>query len=145
MKKQIMTALAVSAMMTLAMPFASFAASRSCQTGFRPGNNCGYTIGTNAISVVRTQGGCVISNGNAVGLYTLSGKGYPSGGAGNNCGSGCTNGSNRGNCSSGTSCGASSCTGGNCSTNGCGSGNCLTPGNVSGIAGTSCGNLISRR
>ena len=37
MKKQMMTALAVSAMMTLAMPFASFAASRSCQTGFRPG------------------------------------------------------------------------------------------------------------
>ncbi len=36
MKKQMMTALAVSAMMTLAMPFASFAASRSCQTGFRP-------------------------------------------------------------------------------------------------------------
>ena len=35
MKKQMMTALAVSAMMTLAMPFASFAASRSCQTGFR--------------------------------------------------------------------------------------------------------------
>ena len=68
MKKQIMTALAVSAMMTLAMPFASFAASRSCQTGFRLGNNCGYTTGTNAISMVRTQGGCVISNGNAIGL-----------------------------------------------------------------------------
>ena len=78
MKKQMMTALAVSAMMTLAMPFASFAASRSCQTGFRPGNNCGYTTDTNAISMVRTQGGCVISNGNAIGLYTLSGKGYPS-------------------------------------------------------------------
>ena len=76
MKKQIMTALAVSAMMTLAMPFASFAASRSCQTGFRLGNNCGYTTGTNAISMVRTQGGCVISNVNAIGLYTLSGKGY---------------------------------------------------------------------
>ena len=69
MKKQIMTALAVSAMMTLAMPFASFAASRSCQTGFRLGNNCGYTTGTNAISMVRTQGGCVISNVNAIGLY----------------------------------------------------------------------------
>ena len=77
-----MTALAVSAMMTLAMPFASFAASRSCQTGFRPGNNCGYTTDTNAISMVRTQGGCVISNGNAIGLYTVSGKGYPSWGTG---------------------------------------------------------------
>ena len=86
MKKQMMTALAVSAMMTLAMPFASFAASRSCQTGFRPGNNCGYTTDTNAISMVRTQGGCVISNGNAIGLYTVSGKGYPSWGTGNNCG-----------------------------------------------------------
>ena len=82
MKKQMMTALAVSAMMTLAMPFASFAASRSCQTGFRPGNNCGYTTDTNAISMVRTQGGCVISNGNAIGLYTVSGKGYPSWGTG---------------------------------------------------------------
>lgn len=39
MKKQIMTAFAVSTMMTLAMPFASFAAARSCQTGFRPENN----------------------------------------------------------------------------------------------------------
>ena len=72
MKKQIMTALAVSAMMTLAMPFASFAASRSCQTGFRLGNNCGYTTGTNAISMVRTQGGCVISNVNAIGLGKTS-------------------------------------------------------------------------
>ena len=35
MKKQIMTAFAVSTMMTLAMPFASFAAARSCQTSFR--------------------------------------------------------------------------------------------------------------
>ena len=100
MKKQMMTALAVSAMMTLAMPFASFAASRSCQTGFRPGNNCGYTTDTNAISMVRTQGGCVISNGNAIGLYTLSGKGYPSWGTGNNCGTSCANGFNGGSCSS---------------------------------------------
>lgn len=38
MKKQIMTAFAVSTMMTLAMPFASFAAARSCQTSFRPVN-----------------------------------------------------------------------------------------------------------
>ena len=120
MKKQMMTALAVSAMMTLAMPFASFAASRSCQTGFRPGNNCGYTTDTNAISMVRTQGGCVISNGNAIGLYTVSGKGYPSWGTGNNCG---------------TSCGLNSCTGGNC----------LTFGNVSMIPGASCGSFISAR
>lgn len=39
MKKQIMTAFAVSTMMTLAMPFASFAAARSCQTGFLYGNS----------------------------------------------------------------------------------------------------------
>ena len=107
-----MTALAVSAMMTLAMPFASFAASRSCQTGFRPGNNCGYTTDTNAISMVRTQGGCVISNGNAIGLYTVSGKGYPSWGTGNNCGTSCANGFNGGSCSSGINCGLNSCTGG---------------------------------
>ena len=99
MKKQIMTALAVSAMMTLAMPFASFAASRSCQTGFRLGNNCGYTTGTNAFSMVRTQSGCVISNVNDIGLYTLSGKGYPSWGTGNNCGTSCANGFNGGSCS----------------------------------------------
>ena len=43
MKKQIMTAFAVSAMMSLTMPFASFAAARSCQTDFRPEHNCGYT------------------------------------------------------------------------------------------------------
>ena len=42
MKKQIMTAFAVSTMMTLAMPFASFAVARSCQTGFRPENNAFY-------------------------------------------------------------------------------------------------------
>ena len=83
MKKQMMTALAVSAMMTLAMPFASFAAARSCQTGFRPENNCGYT-GTNAVSVIQMQGGCVISNRNAIDLYTLLGKGYPNRAAGNN-------------------------------------------------------------
>ena len=74
MKKQIMTAFAVSTMMTLAMPFASFAAARSCQTSFRPENNCGYT-GTNAVSVIQMQGGCVISNRNAIDLYTLLGKG----------------------------------------------------------------------
>lgn len=86
MKKQIMTAFAVSTMMTLAMPFASFAAARSCQTSFRPENNCGYT-GTNAVSVIQMQGGCVISNRNAIDLYTLLGKGYPNGAAGNNCSS----------------------------------------------------------
>ena len=127
MKKQMMTALAVSAMMTLAMPFASFAASRSCQTGF--------TTGTNAISMVRTQGGCVISNGNAIGLYTVSGKGYPSWGTGNNCGTSCANGFNGGSCSSGINCGLNSCTGGNC----------LTFGNVSMIPGASCGSFISAR
>lgn len=135
MKKQMMTALAVSAMMTLAMPFASFAASRSCQTGFCPGNNCGYTTDTNAISMVRTQGGCVISNGNAIGLYTLSGKGYPSWGTGNNCGTSCANGFNGGSCSSGINCGLNSCTGGNCPTSG----------NVSMIPGSSCGSFISAR
>ena len=135
MKKQMMTALAVSAMMTLAMPFASFAASRSRQTGFRPGNNCGYTTDTNAISMVRTQGGCVISNGNAIGLYTVSGKGYPSWGTGNNCGTSCANGFNGGSCSSGINCGLNSCTGGNC----------LTFGNVSMIPGASCGSFISAR
>ena len=135
MKKQMMTALAVSAMMTLAMPFASFAASRSCHTGFRPGNNCGYTTDTNAISMVRTQGGCVISNGNAIGLYTVSGKGYPSWGTGNNCGTSCANGFNGGSCSSGINCGLNSCTGGNC----------LTFGNVSMIPGASCGSFISAR
>lgn len=135
MKKQMMTALAVSAMMTLAMPFASFAASRSCQTGFRPENNCGYTTDTNAISMVRTQGGCVISNGNAIGLYTVSGKGYPSWGTGNNCGTSCANGFNGGSCSSGINCGLNSCTGGNC----------LAFGNVSMIPGASCGSFISAR
>ena len=135
MKKQMMTALAVSAMMTLAMPIASFAASRSCQTGFRPGNSCGYTTDTNAISMVRTQGGCVISNGNAIGLYTLSAKGYPSWGTGNNCGTSCANGFNGGSCSSGTNCGLNFCTGGNC----------LTSGNVSMIPGASCGSFISTR
>ena len=34
MKKQMMAVLAFSAMMTLTMPFASFAAGRSCQTAF---------------------------------------------------------------------------------------------------------------
>ena len=135
MKKQIMTAFAVSTMMTLAMPFASFAVARSCQTGFRPGNNCGYTTDTNAISMVRTQGGCVISNGNAIGLYTVSGKGYPSWGTGNNCGTSCANGFNGGSCSSGINCGLNSCTGGNC----------LTFGNVSMIPGASCGSFISAR
>ena len=135
MKKQIMTAFAVSTMMTLAMPFASFAAARSCQTGFRPGNNCGYTTDTNAISMVRTQGGCVISNGNAIGLYTVSGKGYPSWGTGNNCGTSCANGFNGGSCSSGINCGLNSCTGGNC----------LAFGNVSMIPGASCGSFISAR
>ena len=81
MKKQIMTAFAVSTMMTLAMPFASFAAARSCQTGFCPGNNCGYT-GTNAVSVIQLLDGCVISNRNAIDLYTLLGKGYPNEGVG---------------------------------------------------------------
>lgn len=74
MKKQIMTAFAFSTMMTLAMSFASFAAARSCQTDFRPENNCGYT-GTNAVSVIQMQDGCVISNRNAIDLYTLLGKG----------------------------------------------------------------------
>ena len=73
MKKQIMTAFAFSTMMTLAMSFASFAAARSCQTDFRPENNCGYT-GTNAVSVIQMQDGCVISNRNAIDLYTLLGK-----------------------------------------------------------------------
>ena len=131
MKKQIMTAFAFSTMMTLAMSFASFAAARSCQTDFRPGNNCGYTTDTNAISMVRTQGGCVISNVNAIGLYTLSGKGYPSWGTGNNCGTSCANGFNGGSCSSGTNCGLNSCTGGNC----------LTSGNVSIISRTACGSF----
>ena len=144
MKKQIMTALAVSAMMTLAMPFASFAASRSCQTGFRPGNTCGYT-GTNTVSVIQMQGGCVLSNGNAIDLYTLLGKGCANGASGNNCNTGCATSPKGGSCSSGTNCGSNSCTGGNCSTNNCGNGSCLTSGNVSNIAGTSCGNLISRR
>jgi len=89
MKKQIMTAFAFSTMMTLAMSFASFAAARSCQTDFRPENNCGYT-GTNAVSVIQMQDGCVISNRNAIDLYTLLGKGYPNGAVGNNCSSGCT-------------------------------------------------------
>ena len=144
MKKQIMTALAVSAMMTLAMPFASFAAARSCQTGFRPGSNCGYT-GTNAVSVIQMQGGCVLSNGNAIDLYTLLGKGCPNGASGNNCGTSCAVGSKGGSCSSGTNCGSNSCTGGNCSTNNCGSGNCLTSGNVSMIPGVTCGSFVNVR
>ena len=144
MKKQIMTALAVSAMMTLAMPFASFAASRSCQTGFRPGNTCGST-GTNAVSVIQMQGGCMLSSGNAIDLYTLLGKGCPNGASGNNCGTSCAVGSKGGSCSSGTNCGSNSCTGGNCSTNNCGSGNCLTYGNVSMIPGAACGSFVSVR
>ncbi len=104
MKKQIMTAFAFSTMMTLAMSFASFAAARSCQTDFRPENNCGYT-GTNAVSVIQMQDGCVISNRNAIDLYTLLGKGYPNGAVGNNCSSGCTAESKGYNCSFGTNCG----------------------------------------
>lgn len=130
MKKQIMTAFAVSTMMTLAMPFASFAAARSCQTGFRPENT-----GTNAVSVIQMQGGCVISNRNAIDLYTLLGKGYPNGAAGNNCSSGCTAESKGSNCSFGT----------NCGTNFCAGGNCLTSGNVSIISGTACGSLVDVR
>ncbi len=126
MKKQIMTALAVSAMMTLAMPFASFAASRSCQTGFRPGNTCGST-------------------GNVIDLYTLLGKGCANGVSGNNCGTGCAIGSRGDSCSSGANCGSNSCTGGSCSTNNCGSGNCLTYGNVSMIPGAACGSFVSVR
>ena len=126
MKKQIMTAFAVSTMMTLAMPFASFAAARSCQTGFRPENT-----GTNAVSVIQMQGGCMISNRNAIDLYTLLGKGYPNGAVGNNCSSGCTAESKGCNCSFGTNCGTNSCTGGNC----------LTSGNVSIISGTACGSF----
>ena len=130
MKKQIMTAFAVSTMMTLAMPFASFAAARSCQTGFRPENT-----GTNAVSVIQMQGGCMISNRNAIDLYTLLGKGYPNGAVGNNCSSGCTAESKGYNCSFGTNCGTNSCTGGNC----------LTSGNVSIISGTACGSLVDVR
>ena len=144
MKKQIMTALAVSAMMTLAMPFASFAASRSCQAGFRPGNTCGYT-GTNAVSVIKMQGGCVISNGNAIDLYTLLGKGCTNGAVGNSCDTGCANGSNGISCSSGTNCGLNSCNDGNCSTNNCGSGNCLTSRNGSMIPGSFCGSFVNAR
>ena len=144
MKKQIMTAFAVSTMMTLAMPFASFAVARSCQTGFRPENNCGYT-GTSAVSAIQMQGGCVISSRNAIDLYTLLGKGYPNGAAGNNCSSGCTAESKGSSCSFGTNCGTNSCAGGNCSTNNCGSGNCLTSGNVSIISGTACGSLVNVR
>ena len=116
MKKQMMTVLAVSAMMTLAMPFASFAAARSCQTGFRPGNNCGYT-GATAVSMIRMQSGCMISNGNAIDLCTLSGKGYPDGAGGNSCGADCANGSVGIRCSYGTGCGFDFCAAGNCSTN----------------------------
>ena len=130
MKKQMMTALAVSAMMTLAMSFASFAASRSCQTGFRPENT-----GTNAVSVIQMQGGCMISNRNAIDLYTLLGKGYPNGAAGNNCSSGCTAESKGSSCSFGTNCGTNFCT----------VGNCLTSGNVSIISGTACGSLVDVR
>lgn len=144
MKKQMMTALAVSAMMTLAMPFASFAASRSCQTGFRPGNSCGYT-GTSAVSVIQLQDGCVISNGNAIDLYTFLGKGCTNGAGGNSCDTGCANGSNGISCSSGTNCGLNSCNGGNCITNSCGSGNCLTSGNGSMISGAACRNFVSTR
>ena len=126
MKKQIMTAFAVSTMMTLAMSFASFAAARSCQTGFRPENT-----GTNAVSVIQMQDGCVISNRNAIDLYTLLGKGYPNGAVGNNCSSGCTAESKGSSCSFGTNCGTNSCTGGNC----------LTSGNVSIISGTACGSF----
>ena len=127
MKKQIMTAFAVSTMMTLAMPFASFAAARSCQTGFCPGNNCGYT-GTNAVSVIQMQDGCVISNRNAIDLYTLLGKGYPNGAVGNNCSSGCTAESKGCNCSFGTNCGTNSCAGGKYSLQGTTQGNGLTGG-----------------
>ena len=145
MKKQMITALAVSAMMTLAMPFASFAAGRSCTGTFRPGNNCGGYAGANAASVIQMNGGCVLSNGNAIDLYTLLERGCTNGAAGNSCGTGCTNGSRGGSCSSGANCGMNSCTGGNSSTNSCSNGNCLTSGNGSSIAGTSCGNFSSRR
>ena len=127
MKKQIMTAFAFSTMMTLAMPFASFAAARSCQTGFRPENNCGYT-GTNAVSVIQMQDGCVISNRNAIDLYTLLGKGYPNGAVGNNCSSGCTAESKGSNCSFGTNCGTNSCAGGKYSLQGTTQGRYLTGG-----------------
>ena len=127
MKKQIMTAFAVSTMMTLAMPFASFAVARSCQTGFRPENNCGYT-GTSAVSAIQMQGGCVISSRNAIDLYTLLGKGYPNGAAGNICSSGCTAESKGSNCSFGTNCGTNSCAGGKYSLQGTTQGRYLTGG-----------------
>ena len=62
MKKQMMTALAVSAMMTLRNAFRvpSLRPALARPASVR-GNNCGYTTDTNAISMVRTQGGCVIS------------------------------------------------------------------------------------
>ena len=50
MKKQMMAVLAFSAMMTLTMPFASFAAGRSCQTAFPSGSTCASN-GNYAVSV----------------------------------------------------------------------------------------------
>ena len=57
MKKQMMAVLAFSAMMTLTMPFASFAAGRSCQTAFPSGSTCASN-GNYAVSVIRMQNGC---------------------------------------------------------------------------------------
>ena len=51
MKKQMMAVLAFSAMMTLTMPFASFAAGRSCQTAFPSGSTCASN-GNYAVSVL---------------------------------------------------------------------------------------------
>ena len=99
MKKQMMAAFAFSAMMTLSMPFASFAAGRSCPTAFRPGNSCSYR-GNSTVSVIRIPSGCTISNLNVSDVYRMTGTGC----AGGTCKSTCNSGTN---CN--TSCGTNSC------------------------------------
>ena len=151
MKKQMMTALAVSAMMTLAMPFASFAAGRSCQPAYRPGNNCSGYAGTNIASVIQMQGGCVNGAGNVMDVYALLGtscRNWTNGnGCGNNCGNNCDSVSG-GSCLSGTTCGStncdtSTCGSGNCSVDTCGS-SCQTK-NPSGLPSGFCNSIIRVR
>ena len=87
MKKQMMAVLAFSAMMTLTMPFASFAAGRSCQTAFPSGSTCASN-GNYAVSVIRMQNGCAISNLRAADVYRILGASCTDQTCGSTCSSG---------------------------------------------------------
>ena len=97
MKKQMMAVLAFSAMMTLTMPFASFAAGRSCQTAFPSGSTCASN-GNYAVSVIRMQNSCAISNLRAADVYRILGASCTDQTCGITCSSGigCDTGCNTG-------------------------------------------------